>query len=92
MHGVESPILIWWLEKPKKTKTFANAHLKYVEFCFLVLLLTVPGMEEGTSETDKNLSKQGWDAKKVTHPVLVRFCCKRNGYAVVTSRRSWECT
>ncbi|XP_054837383.1 CREB-regulated transcription coactivator 1 isoform X1 [Eublepharis macularius] len=29
-----------------------------------VLLLTVPGMEESTSETDKNLSKQGWDAKK----------------------------
>uniref|UniRef100_A0ACB8F226 CREB-regulated transcription coactivator 1 n=1 Tax=Sphaerodactylus townsendi TaxID=933632 RepID=A0ACB8F226_9SAUR len=29
-----------------------------------VLLLTVPGMEEGTSETDKNLSKQGWDTKK----------------------------
>ncbi|XP_015284723.1 PREDICTED: CREB-regulated transcription coactivator 1 [Gekko japonicus] len=29
-----------------------------------VLLLTVPGMEEGTSETDKNLSKQGWDSKK----------------------------
>ncbi|XP_052499063.1 CREB-regulated transcription coactivator 1 isoform X3 [Budorcas taxicolor] len=29
-----------------------------------VLLLTVPGMEETTSETDKNLSKQGWDTKK----------------------------
>ncbi|XP_007489321.1 CREB-regulated transcription coactivator 1 isoform X4 [Monodelphis domestica] len=29
-----------------------------------VLLLTVPGMEETTSETDKNLSKQVWDSKK----------------------------
>ncbi|NXP71402.1 CRTC1 protein, partial [Ramphastos sulfuratus] len=29
-----------------------------------VLLLTVPGMEEPTSEADKNLSKQGWDTKK----------------------------
>ncbi|XP_015413233.1 PREDICTED: CREB-regulated transcription coactivator 1 isoform X6 [Myotis davidii] len=29
-----------------------------------VLLLTVPGMEETTSETDKNLSKQVWDTKK----------------------------
>ncbi|XP_053766840.1 CREB-regulated transcription coactivator 1 isoform X3 [Desmodus rotundus] len=29
-----------------------------------VLLLTVPGMEETTSETDKNLSKQAWDSKK----------------------------
>lgn len=29
-----------------------------------VLLLTVPGMEEGSSDTDKNLSKQGWDTKK----------------------------
>uniref|UniRef100_A0A8C6FVP4 CREB regulated transcription coactivator 1 n=1 Tax=Moschus moschiferus TaxID=68415 RepID=A0A8C6FVP4_MOSMO len=29
-----------------------------------VLLLTVPGMEEAASETDKNLSKQGWDSKK----------------------------
>ncbi|XP_055396886.1 CREB-regulated transcription coactivator 1 isoform X3 [Bubalus kerabau] len=29
-----------------------------------VLLLTVPGMEETASETDKNLSKQGWDTKK----------------------------
>ncbi|ETE67155.1 CREB-regulated transcription coactivator 1, partial [Ophiophagus hannah] len=29
-----------------------------------VLLLTVPGMEEDASETEKNLSKQGWDAKK----------------------------
>ncbi|XP_070375590.1 CREB-regulated transcription coactivator 1 isoform X6 [Equus asinus] len=29
-----------------------------------VLLLTVPGMEEATSETDKNLSKQAWDTKK----------------------------
>ncbi|XP_063003314.1 CREB-regulated transcription coactivator 1 isoform X2 [Elgaria multicarinata webbii] len=29
-----------------------------------VLLLTVPGMEEDTSDTDKDLSKQGWDAKK----------------------------
>ncbi|XP_036090266.1 CREB-regulated transcription coactivator 1 isoform X10 [Rousettus aegyptiacus] len=29
-----------------------------------VLLLTVPGMEETTSETDKNLSKQTWDTKK----------------------------
>ncbi|XP_032123785.1 CREB-regulated transcription coactivator 1 isoform X3 [Sapajus apella] len=29
-----------------------------------VLLLTVPGMEETTSEADKNLSKQAWDAKK----------------------------
>ncbi|XP_040484934.1 CREB-regulated transcription coactivator 1 isoform X4 [Ursus americanus] len=29
-----------------------------------VLLLTVPGMEETTSETDKNLSKQAWDTKK----------------------------
>ncbi|OWK11939.1 CRTC1 [Cervus elaphus hippelaphus] len=25
---------------------------------------TVPGMEETASETDKNLSKQGWDTKK----------------------------
>ncbi|NXF11578.1 CRTC1 protein, partial [Smithornis capensis] len=29
-----------------------------------VLLLTVPGMEETTSEGDKTLSKQGWDTKK----------------------------
>ncbi|XP_065508420.1 CREB-regulated transcription coactivator 1 isoform X3 [Caloenas nicobarica] len=29
-----------------------------------VLLLTVPGMEESTSEADKTLSKQGWDTKK----------------------------
>ncbi|XP_034278507.1 CREB-regulated transcription coactivator 1 isoform X3 [Pantherophis guttatus] len=29
-----------------------------------VLLLTVPGMEEDASETEKNLSKQGWDTKK----------------------------
>ncbi|XP_033055946.1 CREB-regulated transcription coactivator 1 isoform X3 [Trachypithecus francoisi] len=29
-----------------------------------VLLLTVPGMEETTSEADKNLSKQAWDSKK----------------------------
>ncbi|KAJ7427321.1 CREB regulated transcription coactivator 1 [Willisornis vidua] len=29
-----------------------------------VLLLTVPGMEESTSEPDKALSKQGWDTKK----------------------------
>ncbi|XP_032073437.1 CREB-regulated transcription coactivator 1 isoform X4 [Thamnophis elegans] len=29
-----------------------------------VLLLTVPGMEEDPSETEKNLSKQGWDTKK----------------------------
>ncbi|XP_040846713.1 CREB-regulated transcription coactivator 1 isoform X2 [Ochotona curzoniae] len=29
-----------------------------------VLLLTVPGMEEDTSESDKSLSKQGWDARK----------------------------
>ncbi|XP_058514049.1 CREB-regulated transcription coactivator 1 isoform X3 [Ochotona princeps] len=29
-----------------------------------VLLLTVPGMEENTSESDKNLSKQGWDTRK----------------------------
>uniref|UniRef100_A0A2I3N8D3 CREB regulated transcription coactivator 1 n=1 Tax=Papio anubis TaxID=9555 RepID=A0A2I3N8D3_PAPAN len=28
------------------------------------LLLTVPGMEETTSEADKNLSKQAWDTKK----------------------------
>uniref|UniRef100_H0YS36 CREB regulated transcription coactivator 1 n=2 Tax=Taeniopygia guttata TaxID=59729 RepID=H0YS36_TAEGU len=29
-----------------------------------VLLLTVPGMEETTSDADKSLSKQGWDTKK----------------------------
>ncbi|XP_071308105.1 CREB-regulated transcription coactivator 1 isoform X3 [Agelaius tricolor] len=29
-----------------------------------VLLLTVPGMEEPTSDADKTLSKQGWDTKK----------------------------
>ncbi|XP_064252689.1 CREB-regulated transcription coactivator 1 isoform X2 [Passer domesticus] len=29
-----------------------------------VLLLTVPGMEESTSDADKALSKQGWDTKK----------------------------
>ncbi|XP_067416802.1 CREB-regulated transcription coactivator 1 isoform X2 [Emydura macquarii macquarii] len=29
-----------------------------------VLLLTVPGMEESTSETDKTLPKQAWDTKK----------------------------
>ncbi|XP_062366110.1 CREB-regulated transcription coactivator 1 isoform X2 [Cinclus cinclus] len=29
-----------------------------------VLLLTVPGMEETTSDADKTLSKQGWDNKK----------------------------
>ncbi|XP_077644989.1 CREB-regulated transcription coactivator 1 isoform X5 [Lonchura striata] len=29
-----------------------------------VLLLTVPGMEETTSDADKNLSKQAWDTKK----------------------------
>lgn len=34
-------------------------------FHILVLLLTVPGMEEATSEADKALSKQGWDTKKV---------------------------
>ncbi|XP_057565740.1 CREB-regulated transcription coactivator 1 isoform X3 [Hippopotamus amphibius kiboko] len=33
-----------------------------------VLLLTVPGMEETTSETDKNLSKQAWDTKKSRDP------------------------
>uniref|UniRef100_A0A8C8VII3 CREB regulated transcription coactivator 1 n=1 Tax=Pelusios castaneus TaxID=367368 RepID=A0A8C8VII3_9SAUR len=36
-----------------------------------VLLLTVPGMEESTSETDKTLSKQAWDTKKVETP---NFC------------------
>lgn len=30
-----------------------------------VLLLTVPGMEETGAETDKTLSKQSWDSKKV---------------------------
>uniref|UniRef100_A0A8D2NXG2 CREB regulated transcription coactivator 1 n=1 Tax=Zosterops lateralis melanops TaxID=1220523 RepID=A0A8D2NXG2_ZOSLA len=30
-----------------------------------ILLLTVPGMEETTSDADKTLSKQGWDTKKV---------------------------
>ncbi|XP_069818575.1 CREB-regulated transcription coactivator 1 isoform X1 [Dendropsophus ebraccatus] len=29
-----------------------------------VLLLTVPGMEDNSSETDKPLNKQGWDTKK----------------------------
>ncbi|KAM4855093.1 CREB-regulated transcription coactivator 1 isoform X7 [Urocitellus parryii] len=29
-----------------------------------VLLLTVPGMEEATTEADKNLPKQAWDTKK----------------------------
>ncbi|KAG3279910.1 CREB regulated transcription coactivator 1, transcript variant X3 [Ictidomys tridecemlineatus] len=29
-----------------------------------VLLLTVPGMEETTTEADKNLPKQAWDTKK----------------------------
>ncbi|NXF26934.1 CRTC1 protein, partial [Rhodinocichla rosea] len=29
-----------------------------------VLLLTVPGMEEPSSDADKSLSKQGWDTKK----------------------------
>ncbi|KAI1230647.1 CREB-regulated transcription coactivator 1, partial [Lamprotornis superbus] len=29
-----------------------------------VLLLTVPGMEETSSDADKTLSKQGWDTKK----------------------------
>nr|XP_033811373.1 CREB-regulated transcription coactivator 1 isoform X2 [Geotrypetes seraphini] len=29
-----------------------------------VLLLTVPGMEETASETDKTINKQGWDSKK----------------------------
>nr|XP_034972852.1 CREB-regulated transcription coactivator 1 isoform X2 [Zootoca vivipara] len=29
-----------------------------------VLLLAVPGMEEDTADTEKNLSKQGWEAKK----------------------------
>ncbi|KAM3938856.1 CREB-regulated transcription coactivator 1 isoform 3-T3 [Leptodactylus fuscus] len=29
-----------------------------------VLLLTVPGMEDNSSETDKPVNKQGWDAKK----------------------------
>lgn len=37
----------------------------FVIVFFLVLLLTVPGMEETTSEADKTLSKQGWDTKKV---------------------------
>uniref|UniRef100_A0A8C6VDX7 CREB regulated transcription coactivator 1 n=1 Tax=Naja naja TaxID=35670 RepID=A0A8C6VDX7_NAJNA len=40
-----------------------------------VLLLTVPGMEEDASETEKNLSKQGWDAKK--YPFLC-LCHKRS--------------
>ncbi|XP_073541100.1 CREB-regulated transcription coactivator 1 isoform X3 [Phyllobates terribilis] len=29
-----------------------------------VLLLTVPGLEDNSSETDKPLNKQGWDTKK----------------------------
>ncbi|XP_069595055.1 CREB-regulated transcription coactivator 1 isoform X2 [Ranitomeya imitator] len=29
-----------------------------------VLLLTVPGMEDNSTETDKPLNKQGWDTKK----------------------------
>ncbi|XP_056430736.1 CREB-regulated transcription coactivator 1 isoform X2 [Hyla sarda] len=29
-----------------------------------VLLLTVPGMEDNSSENDKSLNKQGWDTKK----------------------------
>ncbi|XP_053228462.1 CREB-regulated transcription coactivator 1 isoform X5 [Podarcis raffonei] len=29
-----------------------------------VLLLAVPGMEEDTADTEKNLAKQGWEAKK----------------------------
>lgn len=29
-----------------------------------VLLLSLPGMDETTSEADKNMNKQGWDAKK----------------------------
>uniref|UniRef100_A0A8C0HH63 CREB regulated transcription coactivator 1 n=1 Tax=Chelonoidis abingdonii TaxID=106734 RepID=A0A8C0HH63_CHEAB len=37
-----------------------------------VLLLTVPGMEESTSETDKALSKQAWDTKKVETPNLCK--------------------
>lgn len=32
---------------------------------FSVLLLTVPGMEETTSDADKTLPKQSWDTKKV---------------------------
>ncbi|KAH0625777.1 hypothetical protein JD844_034021 [Phrynosoma platyrhinos] len=40
-------------------------HFTFILKSFLlVLLLTVPGMEEEASDTDKNLSKQGWDAKK----------------------------
>uniref|UniRef100_A0A8C5KI33 CREB regulated transcription coactivator 1 n=1 Tax=Jaculus jaculus TaxID=51337 RepID=A0A8C5KI33_JACJA len=35
-----------------------------------VLLLTVPGMDDTTSEADKTLSKQVWDSKKVRSPEL----------------------
>ena len=37
-----------------------------------VLLLTVPGLEETASETDKNLSKQGWDTNKVRALALLK--------------------
>uniref|UniRef100_A0A2K5YF69 CREB regulated transcription coactivator 1 n=1 Tax=Mandrillus leucophaeus TaxID=9568 RepID=A0A2K5YF69_MANLE len=37
-----------------------------------VLLLTVPGMEETTSEADKNLSKQAWETKKTGS--TTKFC------------------
>ncbi|XP_051025580.1 CREB-regulated transcription coactivator 1 isoform X2 [Acomys russatus] len=47
---------------PTQAEAFAggpqDAHHKRV------LLLTVPGMEETGSETDKTLSKQSWDSKK----------------------------
>uniref|UniRef100_A0A8D2D808 CREB regulated transcription coactivator 1 n=1 Tax=Sciurus vulgaris TaxID=55149 RepID=A0A8D2D808_SCIVU len=47
---------------PAQSESFSggsqDAHQKRV------LLLTVPGMEESTTEADKNLPKQAWDAKK----------------------------
>ncbi|XP_053321624.1 CREB-regulated transcription coactivator 1 isoform X1 [Spea bombifrons] len=47
---------------PSQQETFSgssqDAHQKRV------LLLTVPGMEDNSSDVDKSINKQGWDAKK----------------------------
>ncbi|XP_053440663.1 CREB-regulated transcription coactivator 1 isoform X2 [Nycticebus coucang] len=47
-----------------------------------VLLLTVPGMEETTSEADKNLSKQAWDTKKTWSST---YCPETGGWLLMDS-------
>uniref|UniRef100_A0A803YJ52 Kelch like family member 26 n=1 Tax=Meleagris gallopavo TaxID=9103 RepID=A0A803YJ52_MELGA len=55
----ESWPVLWWV--PAKCESdWKQCHGSALP----VLLLTVPGMEEATSEADKALSKQGWDTKK----------------------------